>query len=399
MLRRHDRIGRQAVDLGLVEEQEERAGPADPVVGPVEIELRAVPALGLELLQPPVRALAELVDLAELDRVRRARLRAGRLVTALEPVVAERALPDPAVLLLAQERERERRVAGRPWQVAVVEHAERARGDAVAAAVADVLLHDDGAVLGAEEGAGRADVEAGRVRAVLADVARHQPAQRILRVVVRARRLALLDEGDVAPRVRAEGRRVVVALARPDETVLGDQVPLLAGHLAGLAADADRRVGEEAHARLGLLAVAQRARSRSSATNFGRRGPRGRRPGRMSQVNALTSWMCTFGSSAMWARSLAEPPVVRPREPQWYGSPTWWWTRPLIRTGRTRSVTRTRASIAARAVTIVAQPPCSRPRSRASSGCTSTNIAGWSSERYGEKRAMPPAAGGPGGRS
>ena len=88
-------------------------------------------------------------------------------------------------------------------------HAERARGHAVAAAVADVLLHDDRAELGAEERAGRADVEAARVRAVLADVRLHQPAQR-LRVERRAvspsslQRLALLDERDVPPGVRAE---------------------------------------------------------------------------------------------------------------------------------------------------------------------------------------------------
>src|SRR5207248_9120968 len=115
------------------------------------------------------------------------------------------------------ERELERRI---PWlggEVALVEHAERARGHAVAAAVADVLLDDDGVELGAEERAGRAHVEARGVRAVLADVARHEPAQRILRGVVRTRRLALLDKRDVAPRVRAEVRGVVVALARPDE--------------------------------------------------------------------------------------------------------------------------------------------------------------------------------------
>jgi hypothetical protein len=39
--------------------------------------------------------------------------------------------------------------------------------------------------------------------------------------------------------------------------------------------------------------------------------------------------------------------------------------------GLIRSVTRTRASMALRALMIVAQPMCSRPRSRASSGETS----------------------------
>ena len=56
-----------------------------------------------------------------------------------------------------------------------------------------------------------------------------------------------------------------------------------------------------------------------------------------------------------------------------------------------RSVTSTRASIAARAVTIVAQPACSSPRSEASSGLTSQKSSGWSSARYGSVRDMPPA--------
>src|SRR6478735_5856166 len=52
---------------------------------------------------------------------------------------------------------------------------EGARCHAVAAAVADVVLHDDGPELGAEERAGRAHVEAGGVGAVLADVGGHEP--------------------------------------------------------------------------------------------------------------------------------------------------------------------------------------------------------------------------------
>src|SRR5262249_32910990 len=120
----------------------------------------------------------------------------------------------------------------------------------------------------------------------------------------------------MAPRVGAERRRVVVAFAGPHQSVLGDDVPLLAGDLARLAADAHGGVGEEADARLLVAGGAHSLRSRMSATNFGSRGPRGRRPGRMSQVNALTSWMCTLGSSVMCARSFAEAPVVSPREPQ-----------------------------------------------------------------------------------
>ena len=56
-----------------------------------------------------------------------------------------------------------------------------------------------------------------------------------------------------------------------------------------------------------------------------------------------------------------------------------------------RRVTSTRVSIAARGDTIVAQPYGSRPTSSASSGDTSQNISGCSSERYGSQRDMPPA--------
>src|SRR5215218_6201517 len=261
--RRVLRVGRQLVGLGLVEQQEERAEAADAVAGVAAVELGGRRARVLQPAQALPGALAQVVELAELDRVRRARLRARRLLVVLEPVVAERALPHAAVLL------------------ALVEHAERARGHAVAAAVADVLLHDHGAELRAEQGAGRADLQARGLGAVLADVRGHQPPhavavlvglqaplvghsiarrdlrERTLRVLADVQRLALLDERDVPPGVRTEVDRVVVGLAREGWVgrFLRDLVPLLAGDLARLATDADRRVGEEAHARALLGAV------------------------------------------------------------------------------------------------------------------------------------------------
>src|SRR5262249_5627655 len=91
--------------------------------------------------------------------------------------------------------------------------------------------------------------------AVLADVAHHQPAagagtteQRIEGHSL-AFRGELLDELDVPPGGGGERSRVVVALAGPSELLRGEEVPLLAGDLAGLAADADRGVGVEAHLR------------------------------------------------------------------------------------------------------------------------------------------------------
>src|SRR5205085_160749 len=150
-------------------------------------------------------------------------------------------------------------------KIALVEHAERAGGYAVAAAVADVFLDDDGAELRPEERSRRTDVEAGGVGAVLTDVGAHQPAKRVVAgrveprlLAVEPQRLSLLGEGNVAPGVGAEVRGVVVRLPRPDQAVLGDEVPFLAGDLAGLAADADGGVGEEAHPRLRLVAVGVR---------------------------------------------------------------------------------------------------------------------------------------------
>ena len=56
----------------------------------------------------------------------------------------------------------------------------------------------------------------------------------------------LLDEGHVPPGVGAERAGVVVRHAQQVEVLARRHaVPLLAGHLAGLAADADRGVGEE----------------------------------------------------------------------------------------------------------------------------------------------------------
>src|SRR3954452_12397827 len=205
------------------------------------------------LLEPRLRPLTQLGQRTELDRVRRTRLRAGRLLVVLQPVVTERALPHATVVL------------------ALVEHAERTRWNAVAAAVAHVLLHHHRSELRAEERTRRAHLEASRVRAVLAHVRGHEPThlaelltelatggvlgERIGHRLGHVRCLALLDEGNVAPGVRPQALCVVHRPARVVEAVLGHLVPLLAGHLAGLAAYADARVGEEAHALASLVTV------------------------------------------------------------------------------------------------------------------------------------------------
>ena len=157
------RVRRQAVHLGIVEQEEERSGAADPVVIVGQVQL-GVPLPGLlEAIQPPLGPLAQVGQIAELDRIGGARVRAGGLHIVLEAVVAERALPGAAVVL------------------APLDHAERTRRHAVAATVAYVLLDHDRAELGAEQRAGRAYLQAGGVGAVLADVGGHQPSHALAR--------------------------------------------------------------------------------------------------------------------------------------------------------------------------------------------------------------------------
>src|SRR4051812_47080114 len=57
-----------------------------------------------------------------------------------------------------------------------------------------------------------------------------------------------LNEGHMPPGGAGELLRVVVAEAGVLVAVAGQAVPLLASHLAGFAADADRRIGEKAFA-------------------------------------------------------------------------------------------------------------------------------------------------------
>src|SRR5258708_1871558 len=98
----------------------------------------------MQVLEPLLRPPLQLTDLAELDGIGWAGLRAGRFQAALQAVVAQRALMSLAI------------------QRADVHHTERAGRHAIAAAVADVLLHHDGVEFGAEQRSGGASLDAGR---------------------------------------------------------------------------------------------------------------------------------------------------------------------------------------------------------------------------------------------
>ena len=144
-----------------------------------------------------------------------------------EPVVAERALPGAAFLRAA------------------IDHPVRARRHAIAAPVAHVLLDHDRAELAPEQRARRAHVEAGRVRAVLAHVAGHQPPQSSSPPSL----LTPNPSRGLGFSMNATCRHWSTSSApccrrtcRDLEVVLRDVVPLLARHLARLAADADAAV-------------------------------------------------------------------------------------------------------------------------------------------------------------
>src|SRR2546429_3647909 len=211
--------------------------------------------------------LRELREGAELDRCGRARLGAGWRHCVLEGFVAGGAfMPRPRLELA---------VLG-----CAVDDPEGTGRHAETTAVADVLLDVDGVELGPDQGAGGAGLEASRVGAMLADVGHHQPA-----LILPARvGFRLLDELDVAPGGRPQRPGVVATVARHRKPVGGQLVPLLARHLARLAANAQAGIGEET---TGSFWWKRRLDVHQPLVGVDHRS----RPLRMLQVKALSSWM------------------------------------------------------------------------------------------------------------
>src|SRR6266550_1098872 len=219
------RVFRQTVDLRLIHEEIERIETTERAFRVVAVQPGALLTLGLELHEALVRALTQLGYRPELDRIGGAGFGAGRLQPHLHPVVAKRAFL--------------RRSRGRVH----VDHAERASGNAGAAAVAHIRLDHHGVELGANDRAGGTDFETTGLHAMFAHVAHHQPTAVVGTV-------ELLDELDVTPVRAIELARVVVAVARQLRHAAvrcWELIPILARDFARLAADADGRVGEETH--------------------------------------------------------------------------------------------------------------------------------------------------------
>src|SRR5437899_6450526 len=150
----------------------------------------------LQRLDALVRLGNQLVTEAELDGVGGARLGAGGPEAVVDAVVAEGALLRGARLLVERH------------------DAERARGHAVTAAIADVLVDVDRAELGPVDGARRAGVQAARLSAVLADVRHEQPGEITVRLGAWC-----LDEPHEP--VRLVGEVGVVLVARSEERRVG----------------------------------------------------------------------------------------------------------------------------------------------------------------------------------
>src|SRR5947209_439209 len=204
----------------------------------------------------------QLFHFAKLDRIRRTRFRASRFDAIFHAVITERAFTCRMATLFVTR-----------------DHSERTGNDAIAAAVADILLHVDRVELRANNCPRRARFLARRVGAMLAHVTLHQPAVRIekgqsgpgwnkwnealasglsnVRLHIRAHSMLtvlsivappdLLDEEHMPPRGRAQLPGIIIARPCPARFLRWKLVPLLAGHLAGFAANTQTRISERSH--------------------------------------------------------------------------------------------------------------------------------------------------------
>ena len=186
-----------------------------------------------ELFRAALPQLLHLLLGAEMQAAGGARLDAGGLQAFAHAVRAERALEH-----LARGRAEFRDV-------------ERAAGDAVAAADTLLLLEIDDAVGVLDDGAvGRAGDQAARLLAVHALVLAHQQHQ----VAAVAVRLVLVELDQVPEVIGRLGHGLITVLERG--VAEREVVPLQAGDLAGLAADAGRGVDQLGDLRLSFHADA-----------------------------------------------------------------------------------------------------------------------------------------------
>src|SRR6476646_6339525 len=102
-----------------------------------------------------------------------------------------------------------------------------------------------------------------------------------------------------------DGHGVVIRISAPLKAVFPELIPLLARHLAGLAADAQRGISQKSSCAHAVL-------RRSCRQIFNACAHFGTRPGCALHTSALVSMMRTFGSSEIESRSFGTSPVTRP---------------------------------------------------------------------------------------
>src|SRR6266852_169680 len=214
------RILRQVVRRRLGQEQEERVEPAQEALLVGAVELSILEAHRLQRLHALGGLGDQLVAEAELDGLCGTGLGAGGAEAVVDTVVAEGALPRRAGVLVEAD------------------DAERARRHAVATAIADVLVDVDGAELCPVDRPRGTRIETSSLSAVLADIGHEEPGE-----VTAGAGAGRFHEAHQPERgVREVG--VVLVGAGPFRLLHAELVPLLAGHLAGPAADAQGGVRE-----------------------------------------------------------------------------------------------------------------------------------------------------------
>ena len=183
---------RQAIRLRFIHQQVERVqSTQNALVGPIQLGF-GLPS-GLEVRDTLLSPFFQILDRPELNRCRRADRRTGGLQAVLQPVIAQRALL--------------RRALSGVLRAPHVDDTKRTRRHAGTAAVARRLLDVHAIELGANNRPSRADLQTGRIDAVLAHIRHHQPAQ-----VTAVRTSALLDELNVAPVHVGERPGVIIGI-------------------------------------------------------------------------------------------------------------------------------------------------------------------------------------------
>src|SRR5438067_6207174 len=255
------------------------------------VEARLLEAAGLEVRDPLGRVQLHVLLGAEDESARRTGLDAGGLEADGYPIGAQRALVG-LVIALRDPRD-----------------VERAAGDAIAAADAVLLVevHDTVRVL--HDGAGRrARLQASRIRAMHAAVLADQPLEIPLGILV------LRKTHHRPGRVGQVGRVVIYTDVGAD--LVAKIVPLHAGDLAGLAADAFGGVDELRDRAYGRLANAG-LRCRGSRAADDVQGLQGHQTFSTLTRNDLNSGVCELPSPTTGVSVLARKPgLARPVKPQ-----------------------------------------------------------------------------------